>query len=63
MGAGERDGNSQPTDDAKPGEGIADAGAQMAADMPSQTEDALDRSLAVQGERDDESLIGADEEE
>ena len=71
--AGERDGHSRPPREndqarpdtgmeAKPNTDIADAGARMAADMPAETEQALDRSLAVQGERED-GVIGADEEE
>ena len=63
---GERDGMSQPNEtlnDDQVREGMAAAGKQMAQDMPSETEDALDRSLAVQGERDDDDVIGADEEE
>ena len=67
---GERDGHSQPPRTAEPsGEAssgdVAEAGERMAEDMPSETAEALERSLAVQGERehDDDEPIGADEEE
>ena len=51
-------------DEVRDGTGIAGVGAMMAGDEGSETAEALERSLAVQGEReDDERVIGADEEE
>lgn len=63
---GGRDGHSQPPrepDEVREGTGIAGVGAMMAGDEGSETAENLERSLAVQGEREDEGVIGADEEE
>ena len=60
------EGSDEPVrrpDEVRDGTGIAGAGAMMAGDKGSETAEALERSLAVQGEREDETMIGADEEE
>ena len=46
----------------KKADDVAEAAERMDEEMSNETENALERSLAVQGERDDE-VIGADEEE
>ena len=50
------------SDGKKPDE-VSEAAERMDETMSNETENALDRSLAVQGEREDGEPIGSDEEE